>query len=337
MKKNKYLVMLKKTSVSFEKNSIKWTFFLFFGLIVFSSAVFVFAENDSTTQDIFNDADQDGLSNEEEKLYGTDPMNKDTDGDGYSDGVEVESGYDPLKPAPGDRIVEEEKKVTEAPVQQTNETSLTKEVSNEIVELVKTSNEEGKDVSLEDVNASVNNILSGKTEEIVLPEIKKEDIKIKKISKKLSDKKKLEQEKKDALEYLTVVSYLLANNSPKTFQTQDGLGSLLNALSMDSLLGIASGNTKALDDLAKRGEKILTEIRDVEVPEDLLNIHMKIIQMAQYAIQLKGEVQPNSDDPLGQIAVFSKAQGLLGNISDIVTEVQSKLTEYGIEEIPLNL
>jgi len=329
--------MSKKSIVSFEKNSIKWTLFLFFGLIVFSSAVFVFAENDVTTQDIFNDADQDGLSNDEEKLYGTDPAKKDTDEDGYSDGVEVESGYDPLKPAPGDRIVAEEKKVLETPVSQTDETSLTKEVSNEIVELVKTSNEEGKDVSLEDINTSVNNILSGKTEEIVLPEIKKEDIKIKKISKKLSDKKKLEQEKKDALEYLTVVSYLLANNSPKTFQTQDGLSSLLNTLSTDSLLGIASGNTKALDDLVKRGEKILTEIRDVEVPEDLLNIHMKIIQMARYAIQLKGEVQPNSDDPLGQVAVLSKVQGLLGNIGDIAIEVQSKLTEYGIEEIPLNL
>jgi len=329
--------MPQKNFLSFEKNSITLTLFLFFGLIVFGSAVFVFAENDATTQDIFNDADQDGLSTEEEKLYGTDPMNKDTDGDGYSDGVEIESGYDPLKPAPGDRVMKEEKTESTIPVVSTNTSNLTEEVSNEIVSIVQTSQETGEAVSLESINDSVDNLISGKVEEIILPEIKKEDIKIKKISKKLSDKKKLEQEKKDALEYLTVVSYLLANNSPKTFQTQDSLNSLLNNISIESVLGIASGNTKALDDLAKHGEKMLIELKDIEVPEDLLNIHMKALQLAQYAMQLKQEVKPTTDDPLGQIAVLSKMQGLLGSVADIAINVQSKLADYGIEEIPLAL
>ena len=33
-------------------------------------------------------------------------LEKDTDGDGYGDGIEVESGYDPLKPAPGDKVIQ---------------------------------------------------------------------------------------------------------------------------------------------------------------------------------------------------------------------------------------
>ena len=41
------------------------------------------------------DADNDGLSIDEEKLYMTDPNNPDTDGDGYSDGDEVKAGYNP--------------------------------------------------------------------------------------------------------------------------------------------------------------------------------------------------------------------------------------------------
>lgn len=41
------------------------------------------------------DTDNDGLSDKEEIIYGTDPNNPDTDGDGYSDGDEVNSGYDP--------------------------------------------------------------------------------------------------------------------------------------------------------------------------------------------------------------------------------------------------
>lgn len=41
------------------------------------------------------DADNDGLADAKEFIYGTDPHRADTDGDGYSDGGEVANGYDP--------------------------------------------------------------------------------------------------------------------------------------------------------------------------------------------------------------------------------------------------
>lgn len=41
------------------------------------------------------DKDKDGLTDAQEKFYGTDPNNPDTDGDGYKDGEEVKNGYDP--------------------------------------------------------------------------------------------------------------------------------------------------------------------------------------------------------------------------------------------------
>ncbi len=47
--------------------------------------------------DANGDADNDGLSNLQEFLYGTDPGNADTDGDGIPDKVELDSGYNPLK------------------------------------------------------------------------------------------------------------------------------------------------------------------------------------------------------------------------------------------------
>jgi len=42
------------------------------------------------------DSDQDGLPDEKEPMYGTDPGNPDTDGDGYLDGEEIKNGYNPL-------------------------------------------------------------------------------------------------------------------------------------------------------------------------------------------------------------------------------------------------
>jgi len=44
------------------------------------------------------DSDNDSLTDEQEKIYGTDPKKADTDGDGYKDGDEVIHGYDPLVP-----------------------------------------------------------------------------------------------------------------------------------------------------------------------------------------------------------------------------------------------
>lgn len=44
------------------------------------------------------DTDNDGLSDSEEDLLGTNSAKADTDGDGYSDGAEVKSGYDPVLP-----------------------------------------------------------------------------------------------------------------------------------------------------------------------------------------------------------------------------------------------
>lgn len=41
------------------------------------------------------DSDGDGLSDEEEKEFGTDPNDPDSDNDGYLDGQEVEDGYNP--------------------------------------------------------------------------------------------------------------------------------------------------------------------------------------------------------------------------------------------------
>jgi LPXTG-site transpeptidase (sortase) family protein len=48
-----------------------------------------------------DDADGDGLDNEHEKLFGTDPNKVDTDGDGYSDYREISRGYDPTGNEPG--------------------------------------------------------------------------------------------------------------------------------------------------------------------------------------------------------------------------------------------
>jgi len=43
-----------------------------------------------------SDIDNDGLSDEDEKLYGTDLSKMDTDDDGYNDNYEIQSSWNPL-------------------------------------------------------------------------------------------------------------------------------------------------------------------------------------------------------------------------------------------------
>ena len=53
----------------------------------------------------FIDSDKDGLSDMVEKeFFKTDPNNSDTDRDGYKDGDEIDTGYDPLVPAPKGKL-----------------------------------------------------------------------------------------------------------------------------------------------------------------------------------------------------------------------------------------
>lgn len=46
--------------------------------------------------EVFKDADKDGLSDDQEDLYGTNKNKTDTDGDGYTDYEEIVNGYNPL-------------------------------------------------------------------------------------------------------------------------------------------------------------------------------------------------------------------------------------------------
>ncbi len=50
------------------------------------------------------DVDNDGLSNQQESIWNSDPFNPDSDGDGFKDGEEVDSGHNPLVPGPDDLI-----------------------------------------------------------------------------------------------------------------------------------------------------------------------------------------------------------------------------------------
>lgn len=317
----------------------------FASLVVFSLGIFlsVSATDVFSGKNIFEDSDTDGLTNEEERLYGTDPFNKDSDGDGYSDGVEIKGGYNPLKKAPGDKIsVNGESDEESLSTDSVSKENLTQKISTEVAKLVSEKDINNADLSLGDLDSAVSSVLNNNAD-ITLPTVSIDEIRVKKLSKKeksLSSSERKSKEEEYIVEYLTSMAYIMANNSPSAFQTEDQLQSLASSVADQSNNALLLGDFSYIADISKNGERMLEQIKEVEVPEAMIDMHLKALQMAKYAVSLKDELlatKNNTDDPLANIAVLSKIQGFLSVTTAFAGEFGEKLASYGITNIPIEL
>lgn len=331
------------------KNAQK-TLFIFLGLVIASFSFLVFAQDSSqNAQNIFLDSDQDGLSNAEEKIYGTDPNKNDTDGDGYTDGAEVKSGYDPLKPAPGDRIIKDissenspsAKTAMDNQPTTAEKVNLTEKLSNDVAGLINQKSDEGQPIGIEDIDGLLSQMSSNQSITFDdLPKIDRDTIKIKKQNySKLKEEDQKSKEKEDALQYLTTISYIMANNSPKKISDPKDLQTFSDEIiSQVSLLtSMSFSDTSYFDDMANKGKLISEQLKEVEVPESLLDIHIQGMQLANYAIGLKETKVVNTEDPISSMVNLSKIQNVLTMGSDLVARIGQQLASLGVAEIPVDL
>ena len=112
---------------------------------------YVYANTDTAKNNLSLDSDNDGLTDVKENAYGTNPNKADTDDDGYSDGVEIKSGYDPLKPAPGDNIIKTP--ATSVALPESGTSNLTNDFSTAVDTFL--NGNTGKDVSVDDLQGVV--------------------------------------------------------------------------------------------------------------------------------------------------------------------------------------
>lgn len=324
-----------------DSKHIKLSLMILASLIILSYAFFVGAqENSQTSNNIFIDSDQDGLSDQEEKLYGTDPHNPDTDGDGYSDGVEVKSGYDPLKPAPGDRIIipADTAPAKNTPTSQSDSAdssdtgNLTKKVAKKVASLISTTDTSNQQITLDQVKNMVSDSLNQTVTEDDLPQISPDEIKIKKQDySKLPAAEAAKKKKEDFTNYMVAVYYILASNSPTPIHSSDTLSGLSNTITQKITYAIENRDPSQLQDLSVFGQKVLNQLIDVEVPEDMVDIHTKALRFAKYAITLKDSIAPNEADPMADLAQLSKIEAFLEELASFSTEAQNKLSSYDLQ------
>lgn len=306
--------------------------FILIGLMLLSFAFFVVAqEASSTNNNVFLDSDQDGLTDAEEKTYGTNPQNSDTDNDGYSDFAEIKGGYDPKKPAPGDKLVESAPGSVLGQDNTKNEENMTENISQKISELTLNSNNEEQTVTIDKIKSMVSDSMNSASVTEELPEIKDSDIKIKKQDYNgLSAEKTKEKKKEDFINYITAAFYVISSNSPYPLTSATNISNVILELTQDITISMISRDPSNLEDLSKSGQKMLEQLKEVEVPEEMVETHKKAMRYAMYSQKLKDYIKSNPDDPVKDIANFSKIQAFISSLSQFSGDIETKFTEYGI-------
>jgi hypothetical protein len=332
----------------------KTTLAVFLGLLIVGFALYSYAqENSSSGKNVFLDSDQDGLSDAEEQVYSTDPHNPDTDGDGYSDGAEIASGYNPLIPAPNDKILTPKTTQNNSLTSNTTDSTednasstitapgddqnKTNELSQQVTNLIQTKSASNQNINVDDLDNIVNQLTSSSSNINFedLPAIDKKTIKIK--EQNYSKNEKAEKEKQDVEQYLIAVSYIMTINSPYKITSLDDINKFSQeVLSQAAIFSNNSSSTSYFENLADKGSDALKQLNDVEVPEDMVDLHIKGLQLMTYAVSLKDKYKVDKSDPVSSIFALSEVKNLMSLGRDYILDAQKEISNYGITDLSLN-
>lgn len=306
-----------------------------FVLIVASFAFFAIAQEQATTaKSIFLDSDQDGLSDAEEKTYGTDPQIADTDGDGYSDGTEINAGYDPLKAATvsgGDKLSPTNNLSAPIAVTESSAPNLTDTLTQKITTLTNDIDPNNPTIAIDQIKTLVSDSLSAQDTDLILPEIPDDTIKIKKQNyKSLSTEKAAAKMKEDFTNYISGLLYILSSNSPAPITSASDINTFASSTAGQITQALVTKDGSSLKNLGASGKKTLEQLKTLEVPEELIEMHKRGLQLAQYSAELQNKTLSSTQDPIADIINYSRMQNLITLTMTYTEDIQAKIDQYGL-------
>jgi hypothetical protein len=327
-------------------------FIIFMGLLSVAFILFNFVGADEGVMSYFQDRDGDGLSDTEEKALGTDWQNEDTDGDGYTDGVEVRGGFNPLIPAPGDRFTEEEKAlVLETKGIKKERRNLTQEFIEKLKSrkgvaintFQEASGETGlvtnltdiqklKNTSLtqEDIDELTKETLEGVEVNDEVKLIEESEFKIlPKVTAK-SDKKKKATIKKEIEEYLAVTGFIMVNSLPFAVDENTDFNEKLDKFMTGVGEDIVTGSETETKNSKSKLRKSFEELKDVEVPFVLKDVHIRAVSLIKYLLEQDESVVFNKNDPIAMGLMIGKLQSVMNQMQDTQDDLDGILLKYEV-------
>ncbi len=324
------------TSISYNKTAL----YLFCLLTTFSFTYFVSGDVDQGS--IFEDFDSDGLSNSEEQIYGTDPHDADTDRDGYNDGVEITSGYDPLVPAPGDRIINQEQLGQRHSVLGRGglEGSLTGDFMSGFGDYAAQLQSAGLNFSDEEINQQVQSLITPESTELYVDAVNMDRITIKEQNyEELSQTEREQREVNDYEEYEAAILYIYKETYSDSFSSDQPNDVVAEFLGRAQVLQQGGDQFSYFFDLAEKGVSSTDQLYAVAVPEDLLSLHVKSLEISHYidAIHQSQKGINLEEDPINFILGVTRMQGVVQMMQELRDEWYQTRFDYLGERSPGSL
>lgn len=251
-----------------------------------------------------SDIDKDGIPDNEEPLYRTDPLNPDTDGDGFLDGEEVASGCSPISSSPKDCDLKKLKSSGQTKI------NLTKYFSSLIVGGILSKDLNKNNPQFEKYVAALKNETS---------QIQKTLLSVDETELKIEITN--DNSKKTSQEYLNKLENILIKYF---FKGGDRINiSNLNSIDFSPYL-------EDLNDLSN-------ELSRLNPPPSWLDLHKQILK---FTLELRNYIYNLSnqkEDPTKALLTLRNTQILLDEYKELTKEMSEKIKNTGLKSRIFNL
>ena len=146
----------------------------------------------------------------------------------------------------------------------------------------------------------------------------------------LSAKKAKEKEKEDFVKYIASLYYIFSSNSPQPITSSSDISKSISSTTEAIIYAISNESPQAVRDLSASGEKISEQLKKMEVPETLVDLHVKAIAYADNTATLQKYISPTTDDPVKKLVNLGKLQGFIESLSSFSDEVSTRMDQYGV-------
>lgn len=258
------------------------------------------SEENNKNKMLKSDIDKDGLFDEEESIYRTDPLNPDTDKDGFLDGEEVLSGHDPTIPGPNDLFLFLNENLTE------RFAALTMSGLHE--GSLKSDNPDFD----KSINAMVSSVLLGALDSL------SGDLNLKNFDLEIVDSNKVNQEN-----YIKNLSELYENLfNLYLIETKD----FLKKLEEIDELGFGNRSVKNYySDKGTQFQNIYDQLSSMQVPENWKSNHLNLLALSKKLAIINLTIASGKNDPI-------KAMIALNRLIEVADEL-AVLTNSYVEKV----
>lgn len=146
----------------------------------------------------------------------------------------------------------------------------------------------------------------------------------------LTAKRATEKEKEDFVKYIASLYYIFSSNSPQPITSSSDILKAISSTTEAIIYAISKESPQAVRDLSASGEKISEQLKKMEVPEKLVDLHVKAITYADNTATLQKYISPTTDDPVKKLVNLGKLQGFIESLSSFSEEVDARMDQYGV-------